>query len=339
MALAQALARSLNSATTQAQRHQRHSLLLLRLFSTSSLPNPNPTPTLNSVIEEVTKKKIHNVSRQMNFGFASYFTAATSQPLSNTVRSISSSYFTTIRSIYSTSTIRSPAFLRPLSPHLTIYKPQLSSTTSILNRFSACILSGVAFGFCFIYLTLGSTCLSFNGFYQFLFYFSKLNMPILEVSALAMVYHLFAGIGHLVADYGKSKVAGGFLLALALGSSIAYSLSSDSGSQMGKSFPASLLVRPDTIGGGEAMMYELFTEVTALAIAYHVCTGTRNIVADYGKLKVAAGFVWPLALCFLMAFLLPSGSGSNFTTMESLPASLLMRPDSDVDHGKKNSGA
>ncbi|GAV69529.1 Sdh_cyt domain-containing protein [Cephalotus follicularis] len=133
--------------------------------------------------------------------------------VSHTVRSIPTT--PTVRSFQSTPTVRSnsPAF-RPLSPHLPVYRPQLSSTTSILNRMSACVLTGVVLGFYLVYMNAGSICLSFNQFYRFLFYSSKLNLVILELTALAMAYHVYAGIGHLAADFGKPKAAA-FLLALA----------------------------------------------------------------------------------------------------------------------------
>ncbi|OWM86681.1 succinate dehydrogenase subunit 3-1, mitochondrial-like isoform X2 [Punica granatum] len=92
--------------------------------------------------------------------------------------------------------------LRPLSPHLPVYKPQLNSTLSITFRISGMFLSAVVFSFYLIYLKMGPICLSFNSFYQFLFYSSKLHLVTLELSALAIAYHIWGGIRHLRQDFG-----------------------------------------------------------------------------------------------------------------------------------------
>ncbi|KAK7257539.1 hypothetical protein RIF29_31580 [Crotalaria pallida] len=88
--------------------------------------------------------------------------------------------------------------LRPLSPHLPVYQPQLSSTLSIFNRISGGLLSAVILLFYLIYMKVGLISLSFDSFYQFLFYSSKLNLLAVEISGLALSYHLYAGIRHLV---------------------------------------------------------------------------------------------------------------------------------------------
>lgn len=92
-------------------------------------------------------------------------------------------------------------FLRPLSPHLPIYKPQLNSTLSILNRVSGSFLAIIVTSFYLLYMKLGLVCLSFESFYQLLFYSSKLTLFSLEMAALAMVYHVVYGVKHLVADF------------------------------------------------------------------------------------------------------------------------------------------
>nr|GMD91562.1 succinate dehydrogenase subunit 3 [Ipomoea batatas] len=91
--------------------------------------------------------------------------------------------------------------LRPLSPHLPVYTPQTTSTSSILHRISGAYLAGVAFGFHILYLKLGSVCLSYSDFYQFFYYTSKLSELSLEVAAVAMAYHVINGVRHLVADF------------------------------------------------------------------------------------------------------------------------------------------
>ncbi|KAE9620681.1 putative succinate dehydrogenase (quinone) [Lupinus albus] len=87
---------------------------------------------------------------------------------------------------------------RPLSPHLPVYQPQLSSTLSIFNRISGALLSTVILLFYMIYMKIGLISLSYDSFYQFLFYSSKLNLLAVEISGLALSYHLYAGIRHLV---------------------------------------------------------------------------------------------------------------------------------------------
>ncbi|GER25769.1 succinate dehydrogenase subunit 3 [Striga asiatica] len=90
--------------------------------------------------------------------------------------------------------------LRPLSPHLPIYKPQLSSTTSILNRISGVYLSAYFLGFYLVPIKLGAVSFSYEGFYQFLFYSSKLSLLSTEIAALAFAYHAYAGVRHLLMD-------------------------------------------------------------------------------------------------------------------------------------------
>ncbi|GFQ07620.1 succinate dehydrogenase cytochrome b560 subunit, partial [Phtheirospermum japonicum] len=88
--------------------------------------------------------------------------------------------------------------LRPLSPHLPIYKPQLSSTTSILNRISGIYLTAYALSFYLVPVKMGSIYFSYEGFYQFLFYSSKLTLLSTEIAALAFAYHAYAGVRHLL---------------------------------------------------------------------------------------------------------------------------------------------
>ena len=96
--------------------------------------------------------------------------------------------------------------LRPLSPHLPIYKPQINSTMSILNRISGSFLTLVVTSFYLVYLKLGPVCLSFENFYQFLFYSSKLTLITLEMTALALAYHVYAGVRHLLMDFSGNLV-------------------------------------------------------------------------------------------------------------------------------------
>lgn len=95
--------------------------------------------------------------------------------------------------------------LRPLSPHLPLYQPQINSTLSILNRISGVILTSVVLSFYFLYMKTGLICFTNESFYQCLFYSSKLNLLALEISALAFVYHVVCGVCHLVKDFSVTK--------------------------------------------------------------------------------------------------------------------------------------
>nr|YP_009270692.1 succinate dehydrogenase subunit 3 [Nelumbo nucifera]ALL55145.1 succinate dehydrogenase subunit 3 [Nelumbo nucifera] len=91
--------------------------------------------------------------------------------------------------------------LRPLSPHLPIYKPQLTSTFSIFHRISGAFLAtNVLFSY-LLCLKIGLICFTYENFYQFLFYSSKLILISVEITALALSYHLYHGVRHLLTDF------------------------------------------------------------------------------------------------------------------------------------------
>ncbi|XP_057527636.1 uncharacterized protein LOC130806527 [Amaranthus tricolor] len=91
--------------------------------------------------------------------------------------------------------------LRPLSPHLPVYKPQPHSTLSILNRVSGMYLTGMLVLFHLVYLKAGAICFTHPSFYQTVFYSSKLTLVSLEVAALAFAYHFYYGIRHVMEDF------------------------------------------------------------------------------------------------------------------------------------------
>lgn len=90
---------------------------------------------------------------------------------------------------------------RPLSPHLTIYRPQLTSVLSILHR-----LTGIS-------LSLGTVMLAFwlvtaaagEGPYRAAqwFFDSWLGWALLVCWSFCLFYHLSNGIRHLFWDMGK----------------------------------------------------------------------------------------------------------------------------------------
>lgn len=89
---------------------------------------------------------------------------------------------------------------RPLSPHLTIYRPQLNSILSILHRISGVALSIsllVIIGF-FISLIFGQEAF---GFFS-VFFNSIIGKLIMFFSICGVWYHFFAGIRHLFWDIG-----------------------------------------------------------------------------------------------------------------------------------------
>lgn len=91
--------------------------------------------------------------------------------------------------------------LRPLSPHLPIYKPQLTSTFPISHRISGAFLATIVLFFYLLCLKIGLICLTYDNFYQFLFYSSKLILISVEITALALSYHLYNGVRHLLTDF------------------------------------------------------------------------------------------------------------------------------------------
>nr|WCI18526.1 succinate dehydrogenase subunit 3 [Vernicia fordii] len=90
--------------------------------------------------------------------------------------------------------------LRPLSPHLPIYKPQLTSTFPISHRISGAFLATIVLFFYLLCLKIGLICFTYENFYQFFFFSSKLILISVEITALALSYHLYNGVCHLVSS-------------------------------------------------------------------------------------------------------------------------------------------
>ena len=113
---------------------------------------------------------------------------------------------------------------RPLSPHLTIYRPQLTSVSSILIR-----ITGNALIFCVVliiwWLFAAATSEQYFIFANTILtsWFGKL---VLLCSLWAVWYHLLGGVRHLIWDkaigldlktaefFGWSVVIGSFLLTI-----------------------------------------------------------------------------------------------------------------------------
>lgn len=89
---------------------------------------------------------------------------------------------------------------RPLSPHLTIYKPQLNSMTSILSRITAVGLSLAIFLVVWWFLALSTDAEYFalaDGLLN-----SWIGGLIMIGSLWALWYHTLAGMRHLYWDTG-----------------------------------------------------------------------------------------------------------------------------------------
>ena len=89
---------------------------------------------------------------------------------------------------------------RPLSPHLQIYRPQLTSVLSVLHRLSGLLLSACSavLSLWLISLALGEVAyLRFMSFAQ-----GWLGLSFLILVVFCLYYHLFNGIRHLFWDWG-----------------------------------------------------------------------------------------------------------------------------------------
>jgi succinate dehydrogenase / fumarate reductase, cytochrome b subunit len=90
--------------------------------------------------------------------------------------------------------------VRPLSPHLQVYRPQITSVMSILHRISGIILSFGAFGLAWWLLAAakgGDAYAQVGGIMA-----SVLGKIVLFGFSLALMYHLLNGIRHLLWDAG-----------------------------------------------------------------------------------------------------------------------------------------
>lgn len=106
---------------------------------------------------------------------------------------------------------------RPLSPHLQVYKPQMTSTLSILHRATGVFLSLFS-----ILLLLGFLITLMNGPNSYEAFMTALNSFIgrglLFALTVCIFYHMFNGIRHLFWDSGKlfkienAQYAGAFVL-------------------------------------------------------------------------------------------------------------------------------
>ena len=104
---------------------------------------------------------------------------------------------------------------RPLSPHLQVYKPQLTSVTSILHRASGAALSVGLLMFTWWLVAAATGPESYRIFTSFCG--SLPGIALLFGWSLAFYYHLANGIRHLIWDSGflfqlKNAYAAGYFV-------------------------------------------------------------------------------------------------------------------------------
>ncbi len=90
---------------------------------------------------------------------------------------------------------------QPLSPHLTVYRWQITNTLSILHRLSGLVLFLAAFDFA---IWLGAIALggeAYIGVHRF--FSTNILLIIWALVSLSFFYHLLNGIRHLLWDIGK----------------------------------------------------------------------------------------------------------------------------------------
>lgn len=89
---------------------------------------------------------------------------------------------------------------RPLSPHLSIYRPQITSITSILTRITGNALLLTAFLIVWWFLAAATSEAYFNVVNGVLT--SWFGDLVMTLSVLGLWYHTLAGIRHLIWDSG-----------------------------------------------------------------------------------------------------------------------------------------
>ncbi len=95
---------------------------------------------------------------------------------------------------------------RPLSPHLTIYRPQLTSISSILNRLTGISLLLAAFAIVWWLMAAATSPEAYalaNGVIT-----SMLGDLVMALSLWAVWYHYLGGLRHLYFDAGKGLEVG-----------------------------------------------------------------------------------------------------------------------------------
>lgn len=90
---------------------------------------------------------------------------------------------------------------RPMSPHLQVYKPQITSVLSILHRITGVLLSVFAIGWLAWLICLNRGEHELQTFNQLLG--SIPGSIVAMLACWALFYHLLNGIRHLIWDTGR----------------------------------------------------------------------------------------------------------------------------------------
>ena len=88
----------------------------------------------------------------------------------------------------------------PISPHLQIYKPQITSILSITHR-----ITGVCLNFLIIFVSLWLLSLSLgeNAYNYFIDFSNTIFMKlVMSISIFGLSYHAMNGIRHIFWDFG-----------------------------------------------------------------------------------------------------------------------------------------
>ncbi len=106
---------------------------------------------------------------------------------------------------------------RPLSPHLQVYKPQMTSLTSVLHRVTGVALAYGLFVFTWWLVAAAIGPEAYGMFTDFAG--SGIGKLLMFGWSLAFYYHFANGIRHLIWDYGKmltikDAYASGFFILL-----------------------------------------------------------------------------------------------------------------------------
>jgi len=89
---------------------------------------------------------------------------------------------------------------RPLSPHLQVYKPQVSSVTSIMNRATGIALTVGLLLMVWWLVAAATGAKAFAAAQSFIG--SPIGLILMFGWTLALAYHFFGGIRHLLWDIG-----------------------------------------------------------------------------------------------------------------------------------------
>lgn len=90
---------------------------------------------------------------------------------------------------------------RPLSPHLSVYKLQITSALSIMHRITGV---GLAFGALLLVVFLASLMVGPESYQAFAIFMDNILMQLVLVGlVIALVYHFFSGLRHLFWDVGR----------------------------------------------------------------------------------------------------------------------------------------